>query len=159
MYAKLLQTCPTLGDPIDCSPPGSSVHGILQARILVWAAMPFSRGIFQTQGSNPYLLCLLHWQVGSLLPAPPGKPYLSPASLQSWESPVFNNQSSLLTVAINDHSWITKFMVIASITLMSSKYVLAGCSYAFRYKNHSSKELCPKQKSQSFFQNMLLPQD
>ena len=38
------QLCPTLCDPMDCSPPGSSVHGTLQARILEWVAMPFSRG-------------------------------------------------------------------------------------------------------------------
>ena len=38
------QSCPTLWDPMDCSPPGSSVHGILQARILEWVAIPFSRG-------------------------------------------------------------------------------------------------------------------
>ena len=37
------QLCPTLCDPVDCSPPGSSVHGILQARILEWLAMPSSR--------------------------------------------------------------------------------------------------------------------
>ena len=42
--AKSLQSCPTLYDPVDCSPPGSSVHGILQARILEWVAMPSSRG-------------------------------------------------------------------------------------------------------------------
>ena len=41
--AKLLQSCPTLCDPMDCSPPGSSVRGILQARILEWVAMPSSR--------------------------------------------------------------------------------------------------------------------
>ena len=40
----LAQSCPTLCDPIDCSLPGSSVHGILQARILEWAAIAFSRG-------------------------------------------------------------------------------------------------------------------
>ena len=40
--AKLLQPCPTLCDPIDGSPPGSPVPGILQARILEWVAMPFS---------------------------------------------------------------------------------------------------------------------
>ena len=44
VLAKSLQSCPTLCDPMDCSPPGSSVHGILQARILEWVAMPFSRG-------------------------------------------------------------------------------------------------------------------
>ena len=37
------QSCPTLCDPLDCSPPGSSVHGILQARTLEWAAISFSR--------------------------------------------------------------------------------------------------------------------
>ena len=55
------------------SPPGSSVHGSLQARILEWVAMPSSRGILPTQGSNPSLLCLLHWQVGSLPLALPGR--------------------------------------------------------------------------------------
>ena len=41
--AKSLQSCRTLCDPKDCSPPGSSVHGILQARILEWVVMPSSR--------------------------------------------------------------------------------------------------------------------
>ena len=41
---KSLQSCPTLCHPMDCSPPGSFVHGILQARILEWVAMPSSRG-------------------------------------------------------------------------------------------------------------------
>ena len=47
MHAKSLQLCPPLCNPMDCSPPGSSVHGILQARILDWVAMPFSRGSSQ----------------------------------------------------------------------------------------------------------------
>ena len=38
------QSCPTLCNPMDCFPPGSSVHGVLQARILEWAAIPFLRG-------------------------------------------------------------------------------------------------------------------
>ena len=41
---SVAQSCPTLGDPMDCSLPGSSVHGILQAKILEWTAMPSSRG-------------------------------------------------------------------------------------------------------------------
>ena len=72
--AKLLQLCPALCDPMDCSPPrvlcrwdflgkntGVGCHALLQ-------------GIFPTQGSNPCLRHLLHWQVDSLPPAPPGKP-------------------------------------------------------------------------------------
>ena len=43
-HAKSLQSCLTLCDPMDCNPPGFSVHGILQARILKWIAMPSSRG-------------------------------------------------------------------------------------------------------------------
>ena len=52
-----MYTVLALCDPMDCSPPGSSVHGILQERILEWVAIAFSRGIFQIQGSN---LDLLH---------------------------------------------------------------------------------------------------
>ena len=46
LRVKILVTlsCPTLCDPMDCSPPGSFVHGILQARILEWIAISFSRG-------------------------------------------------------------------------------------------------------------------
>ena len=62
---------------MDCSPPGSSVHGILQARILQWVARPLLQGIFPTQGSNPCLLQLLHWQAGCLLLVPAGKMMLA----------------------------------------------------------------------------------
>ena len=41
------QSCPTLCNPTDCRPPGSSVHGTLQARILEWVGIPFSRGSAQ----------------------------------------------------------------------------------------------------------------
>ena len=41
---EVAQSCLTLCDPMDCSPPGSSVHGILQARVLEWVVISFSRG-------------------------------------------------------------------------------------------------------------------
>ena len=47
MCAKVLRSCPSLWDPMDCGPSGSSVHGILQARILEWVAKPSSRGSSQ----------------------------------------------------------------------------------------------------------------
>ena len=40
--SEVAQSCPTLRDPMDCSPPGSSVHGIFQARVLEWGAIAFS---------------------------------------------------------------------------------------------------------------------
>ena len=67
------QSCLTLWDPMDCSPPGSSVHGIFQARILEWAAISYFRGSSQLR-SNPHLLCLLHWQAGSLPVCHLGRP-------------------------------------------------------------------------------------
>ena len=72
--AESLQVCPTLCNPMDCSPQGSSVRKILQARIMEWVAMLFSRGL-PTQGSNLHLLRLLHWRVASVPLAPPGKHY------------------------------------------------------------------------------------
>ena len=82
VHAKSLQSCPTLCNPMDYSPPGSCAHGILQARILEWVALPVEialpllQEIFPTQRSNLHLSCLLHWQVGSLPLAPPGKPMI-----------------------------------------------------------------------------------
>ena len=56
MCPQLLQSYLTLGDPVDCSPPGPSVPGILQARTLVWLPCPPPGGVFLAQGSS---LCLL----------------------------------------------------------------------------------------------------
>ena len=64
--AKSLQSCLTLRDPVDHSPPGSSVLGILQARILEWGAISFSRGSSCNPGFEPASLYLLLWQAGSL---------------------------------------------------------------------------------------------
>ena len=72
MHAKPLQLCPTLSDPMDYSPPGSSVHGILQAKIQEWVAMPSSKWSTRAR-DRTCVSCLLHWRSGSLPPAPPGK--------------------------------------------------------------------------------------
>ena len=75
---------------MDCRLPGSSVHGILQARLLEWVSMPSSRGSC-SPGMNPLLLCLLHWQMDSLslshlesllVPWPGFKP--RPPALGAW---------------------------------------------------------------------------
>ena len=55
------QSCPTLCNLMDCSPPGSSIHGIFQARVLGWVTISFS-------------LHPLHWQAGSFTTESPGKP-------------------------------------------------------------------------------------
>ena len=77
MCAKLLRSCLIICDPRDCSLLVSSVHGILQTRILEWFAMPSYRGFSQPRDqSNQCLLCLLHWQADSLPLAPTRKPII-----------------------------------------------------------------------------------
>ena len=71
----LLQLCPTVCDPMDCNPPGSSAHGIRQVRILEWVAMLSSRGFSQSRDQTHVSLYLLNWQVGSL-PLVPAEKHL-----------------------------------------------------------------------------------
>ena len=73
VHAKSLQPYRTLCNPTDCSLTGSSGHGILQTRRLEWVAMPSSVGFSWPRDQSP-VLCLLHWQVGSLPLEPPVKP-------------------------------------------------------------------------------------
>ena len=68
---KVAQSCPSLCDLMDCSPPGSSVHGILQARILERVVIPFSRESFLDSVIEPGSPAL---QADSLPSEPPEKP-------------------------------------------------------------------------------------
>ena len=71
--AKSLQSCPILCDPMDRSLPGSSVHGILQARILGWVAMPSSRG--SSQPRDQTCVSCISFTAGRFFTAEPsGKP-------------------------------------------------------------------------------------
>ena len=80
------QLHPTLCNPMDHSPPGSSVPGILQARIQ-WVAIPFSRGSSQPRNQTHVSLYLLHWQAGSLpltLPEKAGHPLFRAELQRAW---------------------------------------------------------------------------
>ena len=68
------QSCLTLCDPMDCSPPGSSVHGDSPGKNSGVGYHALLQVIVLTQRLKWCLLCLLHWQAGSLPLAPPGKP-------------------------------------------------------------------------------------
>ena len=74
MHARLLDLCLTLCDSMDCSLPGSSVHGIFQARILEWVSMP-SPGDLPNPGIEPVFPGSLALQAGYLPTEPPGKPH------------------------------------------------------------------------------------
>ena len=72
MCAKSLQSCLTLWDPIDCSLPGSSVHGILQARLLEWVVTPSFRESFRPK-DRTCISCISCIAGRFLTTEPPGK--------------------------------------------------------------------------------------
>ena len=74
VHAKLLQSCLTLCDPMDCSPPGSSVTGDSPGKDTGVGCHVLLQGIFPTQESNLCLLWLSYWQANSLPVALPEKP-------------------------------------------------------------------------------------
>ena len=66
--SEVAQPCPTLRDPMDCSPPGSSIHGIFQARVLEWGAIAFSlSSLTRGQTMSPAFLTT----------GPPGSPHIN----------------------------------------------------------------------------------
>ena len=78
LHAMSLQSCLTLWDPMYYSPKGSSVHGIFQARILEWIAIPSSKGSYQPRGQT----CDSTTLPATLPPSPPGNSYGSTIDLQ-----------------------------------------------------------------------------
>ena len=78
---EVAQSCPTLSDPMDCSLPGSSVHGIFQARVLEWVASAISSpGDLPNIGIKPKSLGFPAWQ--EIFPGFPGKPHLSKSGIE-----------------------------------------------------------------------------
>ena len=74
MCVNSLQSCPTLCDPVDCSPPGSLVSEDSPGKNTGVGCHALLQGIFPAQGLNLSLLHLLHWQAGSLPLETDGKP-------------------------------------------------------------------------------------
>ena len=114
---KVTQSCLTLCDPVDCSLPGSSVLGSLQARVLEWVAVFLLQGIFLTQGSNQSLLCFLLWQAGFLPLASPGKSIYIPY-------PFRNYKCLLITVCSSKHLQVQvpEEFVLLCISVYMSRY-------------------------------------
>ena len=116
------QSCLTLCDPVDCSPPGSSVHGIFQARVLEWIAISFSRGSFNPgiEPGSPEL------KADSLPPEPPGKP---PFTVDSY-SYIFQTHSKKQTEPVFLPP--THFTVLMSFISPCLSFSCCGC-----YHSHS----------------------
>ena len=137
-FCLVAKSCLTLGDPMDCSPPDSSVLGILQTRILQWGSHSLLQGIFSTQGLNPVsriavyrlgyqgspYLCSKHcWKFLSLVPSftsfPPLKcPIYSTSSLSR---PFVSTQlQCILLLFLLKISFLPKAMPVARDISMNS---------------------------------------
>ena len=88
--AKSLQSCPTMCDPMDCSPPGSPVPGILQARTLEWGAISFSNAgkwKVKVKSLSCVLLCVTPWTAAHQAPLSMG---FFQARVLEWGAIVFS---------------------------------------------------------------------
>ena len=112
----VIQSCPTLCDPMDRSPPGSSVHGIPQARVLEWVAIPFSRG-----SSQPRDWILVSCTAGNSLLFEP--PMSSPAfiSYQGVKWPVCSSPRVFIKTKSHDYSENQGFRV-RTLSLLPSHF-------------------------------------
>ena len=94
VHDKLLQSCLTQCNSKDCSLPGPSRHGMLQARIMKWVAMSSSRGSSWPRDGT-HISYFLHWQAGSLLLTPPREPR-SHATVETLQNKIFILLSNFL---------------------------------------------------------------
>ena len=121
-----------LCNPIDCSPPGSSVHGIFQAGILEAIAISFSRGSSPTQGLNPCLLHLLHWQAASFTTEPQHWPLnLGHVIVLSIPHLLLNDNGNYSTVSECKQSLSTRISLNRALFLWEEKKE----SFLFKIKN------------------------
>ena len=89
---EVISVIKTLCDAMDCSPPGPLSMGSQGKNTGVGCHHALLQGIFLTQGSNPHLLGLLHWQVDSLPLVPPGKPACNSGGELFWYNRLYPNR-------------------------------------------------------------------
>ena len=135
---------------MDCSPPGSSVHGILQARILEWVAISFSRGSSQPRDWT-CVSYLLHWQVHSLPLAPSGKTWeakgLRIKSCHRISKPTSKLSASLLS-SLKGGTALRDSLLEATLTVIKRTH------WGFQW-SLSFIQYCPKESNQYDMKKLL----
>ena len=128
MCAKTLQSCLALCDPMDWSPRGSSVHGILQARILEWIATSSSGGSSPPR-IKPVSPCLLFWQAVSLPLVPPG--FLKkPIPRQTFTEIIYSG-----------HEMTQRFSFKSRLTRIKDRTHLSSSTRNFKNKRNQEPEV------------------
>ena len=124
VHAKSLQLCPALWDPIDCNRPGSSVHGILQARIFKRVAVPSSRGSFRPK-DRTQVYCSSCTAGRFLTTEPPGKIFSrmgclpTHSSILSWRIPWTEESGELQSMGLQSQTWLSNwYLTLSYFTLI-----------------------------------------
>ena len=121
--AKLLQSCPTLCNPMDYGSLGSSVHGISRTRRLEWTTMPSSRGSSRPRDPT---LCLPHWQAGSLPLAPSRKPeiYIYIISIRKRWSYIYPMDWTIRIMKVSIFwQWISAWQIVERKKVHNSNFI------------------------------------
>ena len=129
-----LQLCPMLFDPMYCSLPGSSVHGDSPDKNTGVGCHALIQGIFPTQGLNPWLLCLLHWQEGTL-PLVPHGALVWGSSLQTMEDAKRKQQKP------PHHPQASHLGATQSDTVLPEYNSLLSITGKALFKNHSLRRI------------------
>ena len=121
----VLESCVTLCGPVDCSPPGSSVQGISQARILEWVAISFSRGS-SWPGDRIHVSCMAgeFFTIWATLPLP---------TLKCPKSRTLTTSNAQENVEQHKSSFIPGGMQNGTVTLEDRLHFLTKCSILFSY--------------------------
>ena len=117
-WSEVAQSCPTLCNPMHCSLPGSSVHGTLQARILEWVAIFFSRGPSWLRDWT-LMSCLMHLKASSLPLVPSGKPQISICLLKSY--PTYFLKAGCFLFCLFIQNWYQGSLAMNFMTLSGSR--------------------------------------
>ena len=132
IHPSCAQSCPTLCDPMDCSSPGSSVHGIFQARLLEWVATSFSRGSSWPRD------CTL--QADALPSEPPGKPLekemATHSSVLAWRIPGAEEPGGLPSMGSHRvlHDWSDLAAAAACGSVVKKKKSTFWCRRCKRHR-------------------------
>ena len=114
--SEVAQSCLTLFDPVDCSPPGSSIHGISQARILEWAAVSFSEQVAAKSLQSCPTLC------GPIDGSPSGSPVPGILQARTLEWVAILKVKSLSHVQLLATLWTTAYQALPSMGFSSQEY-------------------------------------
>ena len=137
IHAKSLQSCPTLCDPMDCSLPGSSFHGIFQARILEWVAMPSSNLSFVIQLLGHVVLFVIPWTAAHQ------------ASLFFINSQSLFKFMSIESVMPFNHLTLRPFLLLSSV-FSSIRFFFNELALCIRCPNYWSFSFSPSNEYSGF---------